>query len=77
MQLHKISQHETELWLDTGEIVLLYQHIPVAAMKATGYVRSEVRHSDASSLCVSQWLEGLDATTVRQSTLNNLLHRSR
>lgn len=77
MQIHKISQHETELWLESGEIVLLYKNIPVAAMRKDKFVRSEARHSDESESCVSQWLDGLEATTVRQSAVEQILTRSR
>lgn len=74
MQIKPIGSNKTELHRADGSVVLFSYQTPVAAMIAgRGYLRTEQKYSLTTSKHITQWLDGINAETVPQAELDQLV----
>ena len=75
MQLRPIAANQTEITLSNGTQVFFSYRTPVAAYLAdkAKYVRTATRWSVTPSRHINKWLEGVNADTVNQETLDSLM----
>jgi len=73
LKLNPIKANQTEVHLEGGTVVLFSYKTPVAAQLSTGgFIRTEKYYSRTTSKHINQWLDGVQAETVPQVTLDHL-----
>ena len=71
MKLKPLGANRTEITLPTGAVVFFSYQTPVAAQRAGGgFVRTAEHYSVTTTRHINQWLEGRNAETVPQSTID-------
>lgn len=74
MRIRSLGANKTLLTLKNGVQVFLSYETPVAARLLNfDYVRTSQKWSRTTSKHITQWLEGVNARTVEQSYLDELL----
>ena len=74
MKLTPIAANRTQLNLNDGTEVFFSYKTPVAAMLPNfEYIRTATKWSSTTTRHINQWLEGVNATEVDQSILDNLV----
>ncbi len=73
-KLKSLGANKTQVELNDGTIVFFSYETPVAAqLSAGGFVRTETKYSRTTSKHITQWLDGVNAETVSQATIDALL----
>jgi hypothetical protein len=73
-KLRSLGANKTQVELNDGTIVFFSYETPVAAQLAQGgFVRTETKYSRTTSKHITQWLDGVNAETVPQTTIDALL----
>lgn len=74
MKLKQIKSNMTELWDNSGNVILFSYETPVAANLASGgFIKTATKWSRTTSRHITQWLDGARAVEVDQSMLNELV----
>ena len=74
MQLTPIAANQTQLNLNDGTEVFFSYKTPVAAkLPNYDYIRTATKWSTTTTRHINKWLEGVNAQTVDQSILDNLV----
>ena len=74
MNLTPIAANQTELSFTNGARVFFSYKTPVAAkLPNYDYIRTATKWSSTTTRHINQWLEGVNAQTVDQSVLDNLV----
>ena len=74
MQLTPIAANQTQLNLNDGTQVFFSYKTPVAAYcPLRGYIRTATKWSTTTTRHINKWLEGVNAETVDQEILDNLV----
>ncbi len=75
MNLNPLGNNKTELRLNNGAVIFFSYKTPVAAQLADGhgFVRTSTKYSVTTSKHINQWLDGVNATSVEQSILDEML----
>ena len=74
MQLTPIAANQTQLNLNDGTEVFFSYKTPVAAkLPNYDYIRTATKWSTTTTRHINKWLEGVNAETVDQSILDNLV----
>ena len=74
MQLKSIAANQTQLNLNNGTEIFFSYKTPVAAKLSNfEYIRTATKWSTTTTRHINKWLEGVNAETVDQEILNNLV----
>jgi hypothetical protein len=74
MKLVPIADNQNVLSFENGIKVFFSYRTPVAAFRpGKGWIRTEQKYSATTSKHINIWLGGLNATTVPQSEIDNLV----
>lgn len=74
MELKPIQENVTEVTFNNGTVVLFSYRTPVAALiPGDGWYRTSTRWSNTTSRHINKWLGGIEAKSVEQAVLDNLV----
>ena len=74
MKLNNIKTNVTEVITNDGTVIMFSYNTPVSArLPNYDYVRTGEYYSRTTSKHINQWLDGVNAETVEQNFIDNLV----
>ena len=73
MHIESIGSNQTELTFNKGQVLFSYKTPVAAYTPSLGYIKTATKWSSTTSRHINKWLEGVTATVVNQSVLDNLV----
>ena len=73
MHIQSIGSNQTELTFNKGQVLFSYKTPVAAYTPSLGYIKTATKWSSTTSRHINKWLEGVTATVVNQSVLDNLV----
>ena len=73
MHIQSIGSNQTELTFNKGQVLFSYKTPVAAYVPSLGYIKTATKWSSTTSRHINKWLEGVTATVVNQSVLDNLV----
>jgi len=74
MRLNNIKTNVTEVITNDGTVIMFSYNTPVCArLPNYDYVRTGEYYSRTTSKHINQWLDGVNAETVEQNFIDNLV----
>lgn len=74
MKINNVKTNVTELFTNDGVVIMFSYNTPVAAqLSGGGFVKTDEYYSRTTSKHINQWLNGIDAESVSQDFIDNLV----
>lgn len=74
MKINNVKTNVTELFTNDGAVIMFSYNTPVAArLPNYDYVRTDEYYSRTTSKHINQWLDGVNAESVSQDFIDNLV----